>query len=281
MNKKEIFFVVVLYKVKLEDSQTIKSLDEALETSTNLLVFDNSPHRQYEKEYFDLGKFSIHYHHDGSNPGLSRAYNLALEFASQNNCTWLLLLDQDTIFTVDYIKEIQDIQTDQLSNDVAAIIPKVVSNDHNKVISPAILYLGGFAKPVFLDKGIAHLNINGINSGTLLRVYFMNAIGGFNEKYPLDMLDHWYFSQIFKRKKNVYVMNSTIYQNLSVYGNFEDNVSVQRYEGLLQAERLLNKDAGWLNFLVFKARLCFRLFKQRNYKNQQYGQLTLKYILPF
>ncbi|MFI5451823.1 glycosyltransferase [Pedobacter sp. UC225_61] len=278
MKIKELFLVIVLYKTKLEESRAIRSLGEAINKKVNLLVFDNSPYKQYEDEFFVRDRFNIQYHHDVNNSGLSKAYNLALQYASTANAKWLLLLDQDTIFTKAYFEEIEALNDDQIEDDVVAIIPKVVANGKNDIISPATISLGGVSKPIHLESGVCKLKISGINSGTLLKVSFMNSINGFNEKYSLDMLDHWYFNEIFIKHKHIYLMESIIYQDLSVFGSFEENVSIARYKQMINAEHQLNKDMGLLNLLAFKARLCFRLWKQFSYNEKQYAKLTVKYI---
>ena len=79
MNLKDIFFVIVLYKSSLEDSKTINSLESIIGDGFNLYVYDNSPERQYENDNFEFKNFKIKYYHDGTNPGLSTAYNCALE----------------------------------------------------------------------------------------------------------------------------------------------------------------------------------------------------------
>ena len=60
------------------------------------------------------------------------------------------------------------------------------------------------------------------------------SIGFFNLEYPLDMLDHWYFREIKRNDKEIYLLNSNIKQELSIYGNFEENLSVSRYYQLLK-----------------------------------------------
>ena len=85
MNFQKIFVVIVLYKTRLEDSITIQTLNDAIEDRISLMVFDNSPLRQYNEDSFAFNKFDIVYYHDGSNPGLSYAYNLALEKAFLSN----------------------------------------------------------------------------------------------------------------------------------------------------------------------------------------------------
>jgi GT2 family glycosyltransferase len=278
MNLKEIFLVVVLYKTSLEDSKTINSLENIIGEKVNLFVFDNSPIRQYESDNFYFRSFKVRYHHDGTNPGLSIAYNYALDLASNTNYSWLLLLDQDTTFTIQYIQEIKRLDFNNISNSVVAIIPRVVSLVGKSIIAPAKMLLGGICRPIKLSSGVVNIPISGINSGTLLSIFYMNSINGFSEKYTLDMLDHWYFRKIFNDGKSVYVLDSFINQELSIFGNFEENVSFIRYQQMLKSESLFIKEEGILSLLIFKFRLIFRVLKQIKYKNSDYYKFTLKQV---
>jgi len=103
-------------------------------------------------------------------------------------------------------------------------------------------------------------------------------MNGFNMNFSLDFLDHWYFREIFKSNKFIYVLNSTIYQSLSVSGNFENNVSIARYSKMLNAEKMFISLSGGVHVFVFRLRLIFRLFKQINYHNKAYFKTTLQYL---
>lgn len=278
MNLKDIFFVIVLYKSSLEDSKTINSLMGIIDENITLFVFDNSPIRQYENDKFQFKNFIIHYHHEETNPGLSVAYNLALEECIRLNKKWLLLLDQDTTFTIKYIKEIESLDFNILPDSVVAIMPRVVSFTDDRIIAPVKMFLGGIFRPTNIEKGVIKSKISGINSGTLLNVFYLNSINGFSKNYTLDMLDHWYFRKLFKNGKSVYLMESQIYQELSIFGDFEENVSFIRYQQMLNSESLFIKEEGKLSLLIFKFRLIFRFFKQFKYKNSDYYKFTLKQI---
>lgn len=279
MNLKDFFFVIVLYKTSLEDSKTIKSLESIIGENCSLFVFDNSPIRQYENDNFQFKSFSVHYHHDETNPGLSVAYNLALVECSKLNKKWLLLLDQDTTFTKDYIEEIKSLDFNKFPDTVVAIMPRVISLLDNRIIAPVKMFLGGICRPINVENGIVKTKISGINSGTLLNVSYMSSINGFSKKYTLDMLDHWYFRKIFNDGKSFYLLNSDIKQDLSVFGNFEENISFGRYEQMLNGEVFFIEEEGLLSLLVFKFRLFFRLLKQFRYKNSAYYKFTLKFFL--
>jgi GT2 family glycosyltransferase len=251
MNFKDIFLVVVLYKTSLENSKTIDSLESITEEKVNLFVFDNSPIRQYESDNFDFKTFNIFYYHDATNPGLSVAYNAALNSATNTSYSWLLLLDQDTTLTLQYWHELKELDFQKLTTSVVAVIPTVTSLDGKSIIAPSKMFLGGICRPIKLSDGVVNTPISGINSGTLLNVSYMNSINGFSKKYTLDMLDHWYFRKIFKDGKSIYLMRSTICQDLSVFGNFEENVSVNRYKQMLRAEVVFINEDGLLSLLGF------------------------------
>jgi GT2 family glycosyltransferase len=278
MELNKIYMVVILYKESLEDSKTIRTLNLALSVTTNILVFDNSPKRQYKDSFFIYDKFKVHYYHDSSNKGLSFAYNYALKLANKNHYPWLMLLDQDTTFTKEYISSITTLDSKTISNNTVALIPQIKDFTSNKEVSPSKMYKGGVCKPLKVLKYGTNMAITSINSGTILKTSYLNTINGFNEDYSLDMLDHSYFREMYRDSKSVYLMNCTIYQDLSVFDVFEDNVSLIRYQQMLLAEMHFVKEEGFLSILIFKIRLLRRCIKQLKYKNKEYYKLTLKII---
>lgn len=279
MDEIGVFTVIVLYKTKLEECKTMISLQNALERKTSLLVFDNSPIRQYEEDNFELNNFIIQYHHEPSNPGLSAAYNYSLSLAKKKtNYKWLLLLDQDTILSSEYINEIIVFNFNKITSNVVAIIPRVVSTLNHKIIAPVKALIGGIFRPVIIDSGEVKNKISGINSGTLLKISYLDTINGFSKDYTLDMLDHWYFRKIYEDNKSVYLLKSTIHQNLSVFSSFEENVSFWRYKQMIEAELKFVREDGFLSVVVYKLRLIARISKQVKYKNKEYLRLTVNQI---
>ncbi len=278
MKLDEIFIIIVLYKSNLENSRTISTLGAFLNKKVNLFVYDNSPEKQYQEEKFTYNNFDIQYFHDPTNSGLSKAYNDALVLAQDKNYAWLLLLDQDTYFTKEYVEAIELLQIDDDFKNMAAIIPRVNSLNGGQQISPGKILLGGICRPLKLKEGIVNSKISGINSGTILNVEYLKLINGFNTNYTLDMLDHWYFKKIFSDGKDVFLLNAEIKQDLSVLEDFEKSVSVERYEQMLNAECLFAEEESFLSLFVFKVRLILRILKQRKFKSKKYCQLTLKKI---
>lgn len=279
MKFEDIYVVLVLYKNSLQESNTIKTLSNCFDENINLFVYDNSPFKQYEEEFFTYDKFYVQYFHDAKNKGLSTAYNTALSNANNKNKKWLLLLDQDTYFTREYIEEIKKNEIVELDNEAVAIIPNVNSLIDGKKISPVKMLKGGMCRSIKTKAGIVENKISGINSGTLLQINYLNAIKGFSLDYSLDMLDHWYFRKIYKDRKKVFLLNASINQDLSVLGNFEQNVSFNRYRQMLEAECLFMKKESLISLIVFNMRLFVRILKQLKFINKDYYKLTLKILL--
>lgn len=273
----KIFVTIVLYKTKLEDSRTIHSLSSFINQSIDIFVFDNSPIAQYDKNSFIYDKFNVTYCSNIFNPGLAVAYNEALSLALLNNRKWILLLDQDTLLTPEYLEELKSINLDDFSTQVVAIIPRVFSLNNNS-ISPSKMFVGGICRPVNLPDGLVKSSITGINSGTLLRVEYMNSINGFCLDFPLDMLDHWYFRKIFKDGKFVFLMKSSIEQDLSVSNNFENNISFDRYKMMLNSEYLFIREQGFFGKVIFRLRLFLKIIKQIRFKNVNYYKYSLNRI---
>lgn len=276
-----LVIVMVLYKSGLDQSETVASLLKDSNHKFDILLYDNSPLEQYAEKNFEYHNLNITYVHDETNPGLAGAYNYALKYASEENYNWLMLLDQDTVLSNEYLNSLKDLNMDSLPDEIAAIIPKVVSLTGDKVISPLKMKLGGFVKPVNLSSGVVDEPVTGINSGTILNVDYLKSIGGFGTEYTLDMLDHWYFRKIYNDGFKCFLLSATINQNLSVHGVYEENVSPGRYEQMLSAESKFISGQGLLGVGMFKIRLLFRILKQLRFKNKKYLALTLRYLGKF
>jgi hypothetical protein len=99
-----------------------------------------------------------------------------------------------------------------------------------------------------------------INSGSLIRVSFLEKIKGFNNDFPLDYLDHWLFHEIFSNDYKVMVMESSLNHDLSVM-NYE-NVSMNRYRSILDSEIRYYKNYKKELLPAYRIQLMKRLAKQ-------------------
>ncbi len=208
--------IIVLYKMHPQDSPSLSALQFACTTlpisasSLSILVADNSPASQPLPP-----AFTGTYLHDGQNPGLARRYNQALMEAIRTGATWLLLLDQDTQLNIAYVQELLSLAESLKSrSEIAIVVPKLIMN--GRIMSP---HTPRYRKEdVSINDavyGLIQEPLRAFNSGTLVRVSALQAIGGFPEAYWLDYLDHATFHQIQQRGGKFFVMNSILEHELS------------------------------------------------------------------
>jgi GT2 family glycosyltransferase len=236
--------VIVLYGQSPGQSAALSSLLEAAAgrpdaaERISLIVYDNSPEPH---ELSASMSFEAHYIHDAENAGLARAYNAALARAQAQGSTWLLLLDQDTRLSSEYLTELLSV-SDALASSakVAAIAPKLWAG--TRLYSPESPFLWQIRRQ-FSDQhhavdetvsGMAAEPLTAYNSGAALRVTALEEIGGFPEDFWLDFLDHAVFQQLRLRGYDLWVMRTVLEQNLSHMDL--DTVPMWRHWSVLAAE---------------------------------------------
>ena len=274
-----VLVIVVLYDLTAGLSEAVRNLialSRSLPRMT-ILLYDNSPKRN--PLYMGNSFLNAVYVHDGRNLGLANAYNYGVQYAKDNSKEWIMLLDQDTLLTSNYLHEVSLTLKNMPTTDVVAIVPLLFCR--NRHVSPMLnrseQNVWWFQKPV-KESGCYEGYITAFNSGTLLNAEFMSFIGGFSEKYPLDRLDYWYFHQIYKHRKKVYVLDATLEHDLSVL-DYEKNMTVERYLMILKSELTFAKETGWQSVLLYKLLVICRFFKQLLLlRNKKYAWLTFQQI---
>ena len=79
------------------------------------------------------------------------------------------------------------------------------------------------------------------NSGAVLRLSALDEIGGFDESFPLDYLDHTTFRQLQRKEHSVYVLHSTLAHELSVSAGWDTPGFERRFWPFMKAEHLFAK----------------------------------------
>lgn len=262
-----ITIVLVLYQKKLDQVGSMALLKQlSSDPEFSLLIYDNSPTKQ--KDSF-LEEANVTYIHDPKNPGLAEAYNAALQSAIEKNSQLLLLADQDTVLTLDYLRALQK---ETLTANIGAWVPIVYS--HDRQISPvfADTYINSASEyPTF---GISQRRVMAINSGAAVSVAVLQTIGGFNEAFSLDFLDHWLFWMLNKSGYQIKILPDELLHDLSVLDYRQ--VSVSRYESILAAERLFYQEYDVEKLAAHKRQLLLRTIKQfLTVSNRQIWRKTL------
>jgi GT2 family glycosyltransferase len=224
--------VVVLYNCSMNKSLTCQSLlqQTLIEPKDTFIVYDNSPSSNLGSATPKGWEIVV----DPSNGGLFTAYSYAVSKARSTDCPWVLLLDQDTDLPSNFLETVhEDMVLMQAEKDVVAIIPMVRAG--NRQVSPMRPRLG--REIPFNQRSVVEASwLWAINSGTCLRVDFIESIGGFSDAFWLDFLDHWLFKMINNSRKQVYVSKVVLQHELSV-SNMDGGLTVKRYKNVLRAER--------------------------------------------
>lgn len=275
ISENSVLIIIVLYKTKLESCITYNTLIQNIKVSKlnyELIIYNNTAS-------IDITSNSSYTAvNSKKNDRLQGAYNYALNYAKQNNREWLLLLDQDTALTSDYLLKLQNyLGSDNQADDVVAVVPFLMEN--SKVLSPHKIQFFNCKRAKVTTAGLQKGHVTAFNSLSLLKVDFLAKIEGFSSKFPLDMLDYWYYNQIYKNNKKVYVLDTFVNHQLSL-SSYEKNIPLSRHIDLLLAEKELNKELGSIEYLLYKIRLLFRLTKHLIIiKNKKYAFVTFKTLL--
>ena len=277
-----IVAIIVRYKTLIEDSQTLQSVVAEFAQHPDLLsqigvmIWDNSPS---PIEDFAL-PFPVEYRTTGANVGVSGAYNHGLKFAREQNCPWMLLLDQDTALPLGFLRQMVQYATDlSARREIAAVAPIVA--DGGRFISPNTL---GWLRERLVTppaQGVQKGTVIPINSGALIRVSDLIEAGGFNEDFWLDYSDYAAFDQLQARGGRIYVAGDLLIHHKLSISDIDSNVSLLRYTNILYSE-----GSYWDLYRPFASRYLhtLRLFIRalRQYfrlQNKKISLLTFSYLV--
>jgi GT2 family glycosyltransferase len=265
-----ILAVVVLYKCEFSQSQTVCSLFQILNENPglakqfSLVLYDNSPQPQSLAMSAPLPTHCVH---DPSNAGLAAPYNFALARAESEGRPWLLLLDQDTTLTRDFLFELLEAtNTLNASPTVSTIVPKLLVN--GIMYSPAKPFIEQLREQFRPPKqpigqnfaGVSPQSMCSYNSGSTFRVSALRSVGGFPLEFWLDFLDHAVSDALFAAGYRTYVMHAKLAHESS-YSDL-GSLPIWRLHNVLMAQTLYVKRSG--NFLD---RLLFRIYLLRHSRN--------------
>ena len=277
-----ILIVVVLYRTTLAKSslagfKTIVGLeqafseDPALSNGFDLLLWDNSPQPIKDPAL----PFPFTYHHAARNVGVAGAYNAAIDLAGEREATWLLLLDHDTSVTAAYLRGIQQ-HEEAIESDpaIAAVAPLLMTGD--VLLSPR---LWRFARHVPLPRAAAPYTetraIYAANSGTMLKVDALRAIGGYSTRFWLDYSDIELFHRLHRGGYRIRIATDLALEHEIAMLDYDARMSPSRYATYLAAEGdFLDLYRGPVERAMHLLRLAVRTVRQRRFADVTYSRMT-------
>ncbi len=282
MDKSQIVAVVVLYKRLPEQSQTIDSLGKVFASNPQLLdsiqviLFDNSPKALDQVKL----SFPCNYHHAGRNVGTSGAYNYAMEFAEAGASPWLLLLDQDTTVSAEFLpRMLEHSHLLQGQTEIGSVVPFIYS--HGSLVSPR--RLGRFNQishipPTF--RGICRQKAFAVNSATMMRVAALREIGGYSDDFWLDLSDVYVFQAMYRKGRYMYIAGDLTLQHSITSMDFDNDMAPERYRNFLAAESAyVDLYSSAPERAAHLIRLLARTLRQRRrHRNMVFSKMTFEFF---
>jgi len=243
----DLLIVIVLYKTRLQDSLTFKTLLNSVNSvnQITLYVYDNSPVNSYED--LSLDHITVKYHNDYNNSGISKAYNAAAMYAKANSKKWLLLLDQDSHLPLDFLHNMNNAIT--RNKDEKLFAPILTQNE--LILSPCKFRFMKGSPLKKIEEGIFPLDGHSVfNSGIVVKLSEFLRVGGYNENIPLDFSDHSFIHRFKKFNKTIVVMPINIEHQLSSQSNDKDIIFRRFKQYCFGVKRYAETEGGkgWLFF---------------------------------
>ncbi|MGL5488745.1 MAG: hypothetical protein ACRDC6_21015 [Shewanella sp.] len=268
MLKYDFYVLVVVYKQQLTETQTFKTLmlsPNNILRRMKLIVWDNSPVDFKSEAIFDMEKFGgFIYFRAESNEKLSVLYNQVINNEFHGN-GFFTILDQDTSIPANFFSEIE-----QAGVDDKLIVPRVVSNKTNSIISPRyqeyskICYRAKVVKTFNNgDSGFFNSsNFFAVGSGLTLPRKIWDHNTFFEESLSFYGVDTEFCNRYSKNINEFYLLNVDFLHDASDY-DIEESIDVKRWRHSKYIEymdyvlRNNYKLPGFFIFLNLMLRWCF------------------------
>lgn len=258
----KILLVIVLYNQKLQETVTYSSL--LVNTDEDVFIYDNSPFPQHVATDGLISRWK--YLSDTANGGISKAYNLAGEYALENGYDWMLFLDQDTFFPKNILNEYKEVISRYKEIKLIAAPMKM----GEKMYMSPVKVRFHMAKPACsVPEGKVSLyKYSPINSGLAVNVIAFHEVGGYNEGVKLDFSDYEFIQRFKLRYSNFYVLKNVCFQSFSNLVESKEQ-KLRRFD--LFCNSLKNcRRSSWLDdmgyFLVVMKRMLALIWETRSLK---------------
>lgn len=265
----QVLVVLVIYETNIAESVAYRSLTQALtvaRSSTTLFIYDNSSLLQQPPRH---GLWSVHYFHDPSNPGVSKAYNEGFRLAMKKNMKWLLLVDQDTFFPPNSFDEYFRVALKH-----SIVVPTL--RDKLGIVSPLKFYFGGGQREKsFENKPVLKLSdFLFHNSGLLISTEAFEKAGGYDENLPLDFSDFAFVYRLRHHHQEFAIADFSCAHRLATSEVTSLDKRLVRFESYFFSAKYFKK-----TYVPSEQLLMLRVFLRGLKFCLQYG--TLKFMKPF
>lgn len=173
-----------------------KSINSIISQTDKVIVIDNTPSKDEKLEMFKTDNVDIIYLED--NYGIAKAQNIGIKKAIEENCDYVMLSDQDTVYPNNYISDM--IKIFDIHDNVGAVAPRFI--DSMKKSSDGFISLTPIIFRQFFPQNGLHEVMQVIASGKILNAKYLSTIGLMDEELFIDWVDiEWCWRARKKRYK--------------------------------------------------------------------------------
>ena len=202
-----IYAAIVVYNKKCSDSVTIQCLQKWMTPGTiKIVVFDNSTSDYHNAQFCAEHEYKYLTYHE--NKGLSFAYNRIIEHLQADSDDYVLILDDDTELTEEFMREIVCCEKKDIN------LPIVRSIQDGHIFSPSIKINQVRSIVIHSVDELEGKQITAINSGMVIKASVFERVR-YNERLFLDCVDHDFMDQVNELGYDIKILQSLIFQNLS------------------------------------------------------------------
>lgn len=276
--------VIVLYNCSIEKSVTFNSLLDALHTykpsqPIDVIIYDNGPvGESYHAPTQYSTLLTLTYLLDLSNPGVSKAYNVAAKRAIDMGKKRILILDQDTNMPQDSLCKYAQ-ALDQWPNSTV-YLPILFNSDTQQIISPCRYFFKRGSLLSSITPGThSWKGRNALNSGLLIDLSAFWHVGGYNEQVRLYFSDFIFIDRLKKCYPSFTAVDTILLHQLSSTDYKNISFALRRFELYCKGSR----EASNINTIYYpmysvtiflrSLRMCQRL------KSTKPIRIFMKYFL--
>lgn len=241
-------FLVVLYKKKISECETIESLAKVNgEFDKKIIIWDNGGIYQDESELALLKKLrgDCVYICDGVNTGLATVYN---KVCNENSFDYVIILDHDTNLPANYLSVLDD--SVKNNSDIKLFLPLIYSE--GKLVSPGDLrvfkgrhWRREICGPVSSKSKLA------ITSGMVIaKKYMAGNKRVFDERLRLYGIDTKFMIDYAESEDEFFVMPVKINHHTMLWSNPTADVMLVRFRNLRRSWFIVFSDSGLKLFMV-------------------------------
>ncbi|WP_220721019.1 hypothetical protein [Agarivorans litoreus] len=271
MSGSKIIFLIVLYKQKCHESQSLRTIVKQ-SNGEKIYVWDNSP--EFDCDFSNFKEnlspdIDIEYHHNPQNTPLATVYEKILKYAYQRGFSHVCFMDQDSVFSQTFVGTLYSCITKSSDK---VIVPRV--NAHNEMVSPACNWKWLGWKCSYEPKKISKCFFSAINSGVCVPVpLFIKLNFSYLKGLRNYGTDVYMFEFIKQKKIDIVVSDEVIQHDLTFHkNNFNSEKVISAYiehmvameiifsSGLMKPMFWLYRAAHGLKVALIRQNLKFALW---------------------